>query len=68
MPEDKRYQHIKEKLKAVGEGTKEVHAALQPIPIGHARSQLLAENMLQSEPSEFEKVGDKYRRTKSYRF
>lgn len=69
MPEDERSRHIKEKLKSMGDGTaKDVHAALQPTPYSIREVEIELDRLVQSEPGECEKIGDKYRWTKSYRF
>jgi hypothetical protein len=64
----KRLQHIREMLRSMGSGTaKGVHDALQPTPYSEREVQLELDGLIESEPNEYEKVGDFYRWKKSYR-
>lgn len=65
---DKRYAHVKSRLKAMGEGTgQQVHDAMANQYAVREVENVL-EELVQNEPDEFEKAGELYRWKKSYRF
>jgi hypothetical protein len=67
---DKRYEHVKGRLRAMGEGTvQQVHDAMdQPNPYSLREVENVLDELVGSEPNDYEKAGDKYRWKKSYRF
>ena len=68
MADDKRYADVKSRLLAMGEGTgQQVHDAMADQYAVREVENVLDE-LVQSEPDEFEKAGEVYRWRKSYRF
>ena len=68
MADDKRYQDVKSRLQAMGEGTgQQVHDAMANQYAVREVENVLDE-LLQKEPNEFEKTGEVYRWKKFYRF
>ncbi len=70
MADDKRYQDVKSRLQAMGEGTgQQVHDAMEkPNPYSVREVENVLDELLQKEPNEFEKTGEVYRWKKFYRF
>ncbi len=72
MANDKRYQHIKSRIQAMGEATgQQVHDAIEksnPHPYSVREVENVLDELVQREPNEFEKAGEMYHWKKSYRF
>jgi hypothetical protein len=70
MDDRARYETVKSRLRAVGEGTaQQVHdAMMDPNPYSVREVESTLDEMVLSEAGEFERVGDSYRWKKSYRF
>ena len=70
MADDKRYEHVKSRLQAMGEGTsQQVHDAMEkPNPYSVREVENVLDELVQKEPDEFEKAGKVYRWKKFYRF
>ena len=64
-----RYDTVKSRLRAMGEGTApQVHDALDPTPYSVRDAENTLDEMVLAERDEFERVGRVYRWKKSYRF
>ena len=64
-----RYDTVKSRLRAMGEGTaQQVHDALDPTPYSVREVENTLDEMILAERDEFERVGRVYRWKKSYRF
>lgn len=72
MSEDALYKHVKERVKAMGEGTaQQVLDAMNsenPTPYSTKEVETQLGCLVEREPQEFSKVGFVYRWTKQYRF
>jgi hypothetical protein len=69
MDDRTRYETVKSRLKAMGEGTaQQVHDALDPTPYSAREVENTLDELVLHEKQEFEKVGSVYRWTKHYRF
>ncbi|HXN25277.1 MAG TPA: hypothetical protein VOA41_21295 [Candidatus Dormibacteraeota bacterium] len=70
MAEDTRYEHVKARLLAMGEGTaQQVFDAIEePNPYSQREVENVLDELAPNEPEEFEKVDGAYRWKKSYRF
>ncbi len=69
MDDRTRYESVKSRLRAMGEGTaQQVHDAMEPTPYSVREVENTLDEMALAEQDEFEKVADLYRWKKSYRF
>ena len=69
MNDRTRYESVKSRLRAMGEGTaQQVHDAMEPTPYSVREVENTLDEMALAEQDEFEKVADLYRWKKSYRF
>jgi hypothetical protein len=69
MDDRKRYETVKSRLRAMGQGTaQQVHDAIEPSPYSAREAENTLDEMALAEQDEFEKVGNVYRWKKHYRF
>ncbi len=69
MDDRTRYESVKSRLRAMGEGTaQQVHDAMEPTPYSVREVENTLDEMALAEQDEFEKMADLYRWKKSYRF
>ena len=70
MADDERYEFVKSRLKAMGEGTaQQVHNAMEkPNPHSEREVENVLDELVRRKPDEFEKAGEVYRWKKPYRF
>jgi hypothetical protein len=69
MDDRKRYETVKSRLRAMGEGTaQQVHDSMEPSPYSVREIQNTLDEMALAEPDEFERVDGVYRWKKHYRF
>ena len=69
MDDRRRYETVKSRLRAMGQGTaQQVHEAIEPSPYSVREVENTLDEMALAEQDEFEKVGDVYRWKKHYRF
>jgi hypothetical protein len=69
MDDRGRYETVKSRLKAMGQGTaQQVHDAIEPCPYSVREVENTLDEMALAEQDEFEKAGDVYRWKKHYRF
>ncbi len=67
MADDKRYQHVKSRLQAMGEGTgQQVYDAMES-PYSVREVENVLDELVEKEPDEFERAGEVYRWRKSFR-
>jgi hypothetical protein len=68
MDDRTRYETVKSRLRAMGEGTaQQVHTSMEPSPYSVREVENTLDEMALAEQDEFEKAGDLYR-WKHYRF
>ena len=69
MDDRTRYETVKSRLRAMGDGTaQQVHDALEPTPYSIREVENTLDEMALAEQGEFQKVGDVYRWKKHHRF
>ena len=69
MDDRTRYETVKSRLRAMGEGTtQQVHDSMEPAPYSVREVQSTLDEMALAERDEFEKEGSVYRWKKHYRF
>ena len=69
MDDRRRYEAVKSRLRAMGEGTgQQVHGSMEPTPYSVREVENTLDEMSLAEQAEFERVGDVYRWKKHYRF
>jgi hypothetical protein len=69
MDDRTRYETVKSRLKAMGEGTAQlVHHAMQPTPYSVREVENTLDELVVNEKEEFTKLGTVYRWSKHYRF
>jgi hypothetical protein len=69
MDDRTRYEAVKSRLRAMGEGTAhQVHNSMEPTPYSVREVQSTLDEMVLAEQDEFGKVGNVYRWKKHYRF
>ena len=69
MDDRKRYETVKHRLRAMGEGTaRQVHESMEPTPYSIREVENTLDEMALAEQDEFEKMDDLYRWKKHYRF
>jgi hypothetical protein len=69
MDDRTRYESVKSRLRAMGEGTaQQVHESIEPNPYSVREVENTLDEMALAEQGEFEKAGDVYRWKKHYRF
>jgi hypothetical protein len=69
MDDRTRYETVKSRLRAMGEGTaQQVHDSMEPTPYSVREVVSTLDEMVLAEQDEFEKIGDVYRWKKHYRF
>ncbi len=69
MDDRRRYETVKSRLRAMGEGTaQQVHDSMEPTPYSVREVQSTLDEMVLAEQDEFGKVADMYRWKKHYRF
>lgn len=69
MGDRSRYEAVRSRLRAMGEGTSEqVHGSMEPSPYSVREVENTLDEIALAEQEEFEKVGDVYRWKKHHRF
>ncbi len=69
MDDRSRYEAVKSRLQAMGEGTaQQVHASIEPSPYSVRDVENTLDEMVIHERDEFEKLANVYRWKKHYRF
>ena len=69
MDDRTRYETVKHRLKAMGEGAaQQVHSSMEPTPYSVREVENTLDELVLHEKQEFEKAGDVYRWKKHYRF
>ncbi len=69
MDDRRRYETVKSRLRAMGQGTAhQVHEAIEPSSYSVRGVENTLDEMALAEQDEFEKVGEVYRWKKHYRF
>ncbi len=69
MDDRKRYETVKSRLRAMGEGTaQQVHDSMEPTPYSVREVENTLDEMALAEQDDFERVEDVYRWKKHYRF
>lgn len=69
MDDRTRYETVKSRLRAMGEGTApQVHGSMEPTPYSVREVENTLDEMALAEQDEFQKAGDVYRWKKHYRF
>jgi len=69
MDDRKRYETVKSRLRAMGEGTRQqVHGSMEPTPYSVREVENTLDEMALAEQDDFEKDGEVYRWKKHYRF
>ena len=69
MDDRRRYETVKSRLRAMGQGTaQQVHGAIEPSLYSVREVENTLDEMALTEQDEFERVGDVYRWKKHYRF
>ena len=69
MDDRTRYESVKSRLRAMGEGTaQQLHNTMEPSPYSVREVESTLDEMALAEQSEFEKVGDLYRWKKHHWF
>jgi hypothetical protein len=69
MDDRTRYETVKSRLRAMGEGTaQQVHDSMEPTPYSVREVENTLDEMALAERDEFGKTGDVYRWKKHYRF
>ena len=69
MDDRSRYEAVKSRLRAMGEGTApQVHSSMEPTPYSVREVENTLDEMVIHERDDFDKVGDVYRWKKHYRF
>jgi hypothetical protein len=69
MDDRTRYETVKSRLRAMGEGTaQQVHDALDPTPYSVREVENTLDELVVNEKEEFAKLGTVYRWLKHYRF
>ena len=69
MDDRRRYETVKSRLRAMGEGTaQQVHYSMEPTPYPVREVENTLDEMALVEQDDFEKAGDVYHWKKHYRF
>ena len=69
MDDRSRYETVKSRLRAMGEGmAPQVHASMEPTPYSVREVENTLDEMALAEQDEFERAGELYRWKKHYRF
>src|SRR5260370_34165950 len=69
MDDRRRYETVKSRLRAMGQGTaQQVHDAIEPSPYSVREVDNTLDELALAEQDEFEKVGEVYRWKKQYRY
>ena len=69
MDDRTRYEAVRSRLRAMGEGTaQQVHDSMEPTPYSVREVENTLDEMVIHDRDEFEKIGDVYRWKRHYRF